>query len=115
LLHPYFDEVASDVLALMKGGLKDLDKAYTKAVRMNDDVWQKSQAATVAAQKAATDAQRKADIDKAKRAGVTSETTTAVNGSAKPKSLQDHSRKPSTAGATNPTRVSFECPAPIVP
>jgi hypothetical protein len=93
LLHPYFDEVASDVLALMKGGLKDLDKAYTKAVRMNDDVWQKSQAATVAAQKAATDAQRKADIDKAKRAGVTSETTTAVNGSAKPKSLQESLEK----------------------
>lgn len=89
LLHPYFNDVAEDVLALMKGGLKDLDKAYAKAVRMNDDVWQKSQAATEAAKKAAADAQRKADIDKAKRAGVTSETTTAVNGSAKPKSLQD--------------------------
>jgi hypothetical protein len=89
LLHPYFDEVAEDVLALMKGGLRDLDKAYAKAVRMNDGVWQKSQAAAQTQAKADADAKRKAEIDKAKRAGVTSETTTAVNGSAKPKSLQD--------------------------
>lgn len=93
LLHPHFDEVAEDVLALMRGGLKDLDKAYTKAVRMNDAVWQKSQAASQAQAKAAADAQRKAEIDKAKRAGVTSETTTAVNGSAKPKSLQESLEK----------------------
>lgn len=88
LLHPYFDEVAEDVLALMKGGLKDLDKAYAKAVRMNDSVWQKSQADAQAKAKADADAKRKAEIDKAKRAGVTSQTTTA-NGTTKPKSLQD--------------------------
>lgn len=92
LLHPYFDEVAEDVLALMKGGLRDLDKAYVKAIRMNDGVWQKSQAASQAQAKAAADAQRKADIDKAKRAGVTSETTTA-NGTTKPKSLQESLEK----------------------
>lgn len=88
LLHPYFDEVSNDVLALMKGGLRDLDKAYAKAVRMNDQVWEKSQATAKQQQQAAADAQRKAEIDKAKRAGVTSETKTA-NGSTKPKSLQD--------------------------
>lgn len=93
LQHPYFDEVAQDVLALMKGGLKDLSQAYAKAVRMNDGVWQKSQASAETQRKAAADAQRKADIDKAKRAGVTSETTTAVNGSAKPKSLQESLEK----------------------
>jgi len=92
LLHPYFDEVAGDVLALMKGGLKDLDQAYTKAVRMNDGVWAKSQATSQAQAKAAADAQRKAEIDKAKRAGVTSETTTA-NGATKSKSLQESLEK----------------------
>jgi hypothetical protein len=92
LAHPYFDEVQEDVLAILKAqpqGQKDLEVAYKKAVRMNDGVWQKSQAAAEAATKASADAKRKADIDKAKRAGVTSETTTTVNGSAKPKSLQD--------------------------
>lgn len=91
LLHPYFDEVQEDLLAILKAqpqGQKDLEVAYKKAVRMNDGVWQKSQASAETQRKAAADAQRKADIDKAKRAGVTSETTTA-NGATKPKSLQD--------------------------
>lgn len=87
-LHPYFDEVAEDVLALMKGGLKDLDKAYAKAVRMNDAVWEKSQAAAAQAKRQQADAQRQADVDKAKRAGVTS-SGSAANGTAKPKSLQE--------------------------
>jgi hypothetical protein len=88
-LHPHFDEVAADVLTLMKAGLKDLGAAYNKAVRMNDEVWTKVQAEQKASEKRATDTKRLEDINKAKRAGVTSESREAKNGSASPSTLRD--------------------------
>lgn len=88
LLHPHFDEVAQDILALMKNGTKDLDAAYNKAVRMNDEVWTKVQAEKAAADKKAADIARLNEINKAKRAGVTSETREAKTGSASPSTLR---------------------------
>lgn len=88
LLHPHFDEVAADVLTLMKAGTKDLGQAYTKAVRMNDEVWTKVQAEKAAADKKAADIARLNEINKAKRAGVTSETREAKDKSASPSTLR---------------------------
>lgn len=87
-LHPHFDEVANDILTLMKSGTKDLDAAYNKAIRMNDEVWTKVQAEKAAADKKAADIARLNDINKAKRAGVTSESREAKNGSASPSTLR---------------------------
>lgn len=87
-LHPHFDEVAEDIHRLMLAGVKDLEAAYTKAVRMNDGVFEKAQAAQTAAKAAQAEAERKAQIDKAKRAGVTSKTTEA-NGSSRPVTLTE--------------------------
>jgi hypothetical protein len=89
LLHPHFDEVASDILALMKNGTKDLTVAYNKAVRMNDEVWAKVQAEQKAAEKRAADIARLNEINKAKRAGVTSESREAKDKSASPSTLRD--------------------------
>lgn len=88
-LHPHFDEVAQDVLILMKAGEKDLNVAYSKAVRMNDGVWTKVQAEKQAADKKAADIARLNDINKAKRAGAASEVREVKNGSAKPSNLKE--------------------------
>lgn len=77
--HPYFDEVANDVLLLMKAGEKDLERAYTKACRMNDKVAEKVTADRTASESARALAQRKAEIQKAKTAGKTS-AASEVNG-----------------------------------
>lgn len=88
LLHPHFNEVAEDIHRIMQTGLKDLDKAYHKAVRMNDAIYEKVQAEKATAKAAADDAARKAQIDKAKRAGVTSQTSQA-NGSSRDVTLTE--------------------------
>lgn len=91
LLHPYFDEVAEDVLALIRAqpqGRKDIDLAYKKAVRMNDAVWEKEQTRMGTVKAAATQDAKKAEIDKAKRAGVTSKSKEA-NGTTRPSTLRD--------------------------
>lgn len=85
-LRPYFDEVAEDLLRLIKAGEKNLETAYTKAVRMNDGVWEKQQAAATLAKSQSADQQRMQDISKAKRAAVGSEGP-GTAGSVKPKSL----------------------------
>jgi hypothetical protein len=42
--YPHFDMVREDMAQLLERGLaQDLDSAYKKAVRMNDDVWAKEQ------------------------------------------------------------------------
>lgn len=88
-LRPYFDDVAEDVLALMKSGVKDLDQAYTKAVRMNDQIWEKEQQRKAAATQVAAKAKQQAEIDKAKRAGTTASAREAGNGSARPSTLKE--------------------------
>lgn len=88
-LHPYFDEVASDVLALMKSGIRDLDTAYTKAVRMNDEVFAKVQAGKAVQSETDKRRQQQAEIDKAKRAGVTSVAREAANGATRPSTLKE--------------------------
>jgi hypothetical protein len=41
---PHFDEVREDMAQLLENGIaKDLETAYTKAIRLNEDVWQKEQ------------------------------------------------------------------------
>lgn len=89
LLHPFFDEVAEDVLAVMKTGVRDIDAAYAKAVRMNDAVFEKVQAQKAVSTQAAAKAKQQAEIDKAKRAGVTSQAREATNGATRPSTLKD--------------------------
>lgn len=88
-LHPYFDECSDDILRLMKAtpGM-DLETAYNKAIRMNDEVWEKLQADKTLATSKNRDRQRIAEVDKAKRAAIGHESS-SVTGSAKPKSLAE--------------------------
>lgn len=88
-LRPYFDEVAQDMLALMRAqnGLT-LDQAYTKAVRMNDQVWEKSQAASKAAADKQAENDRLNALNKAKKAAVTG-TQGTVQGTTRELSLED--------------------------
>lgn len=88
LIHPHFDAVAEDIHRIMQTGLRDLDQAYQKAVRMNDEIFAKVQADQAAAKTATAEAERKAQVDKAKRAGVTS-TTSNANGSSRPVTLTE--------------------------
>jgi hypothetical protein len=69
-LHPYFDEVAQDIVKLMRAGEKDLDAAYKKALRMNDEVFEKVQGEKLAANKANEDKMAAARLAKAKKAAV---------------------------------------------
>jgi LysM repeat protein len=86
-LHPFFDEVAEDVVKLLRSGERDLQTAYNKAVRMNDQVFEKSQAVKLQDDQAKKDAEAKAKVDKAKRAAVG--TSSEASGSTKPKSLRE--------------------------
>lgn len=88
LLHPFFDDVAEDILKLQKAGERDLDQAYKKAIRMNDEVFAKVDAQRKLGETQKADTERKAKIDKAKRAAIGGETA-GGNGATKPKSLRD--------------------------
>lgn len=90
--HPFFDEVSSDILALMKAtpGM-DLQVAYNKALRMNDEVWEKVQAQKSLSTQAAKDRERKATVDKARRAAVGNEAG-STTGTAKAKTLEQELR-----------------------
>ena len=70
-LRPFFDDVSGDIAALMKAqpGL-NLEQAYTKAVRMNDQVWEKHQAEKTLADKAKADAEKMEQVRKAKKAAI---------------------------------------------
>jgi hypothetical protein len=91
--HPYFDEVSEDILRLMRAtpGL-DLEVAYNKALRMNDEVWEKLQAERALNAQSAKDRERKQTIDKARRAAAGNETGQAT-GTTRPKTLEQDLRE----------------------
>jgi len=69
--HPFFDDVTDDIMILMKASPgMPLDVAYQKALRMNETVWEKAQAAKVAQTAKQADAERMAAVEKAKKAAV---------------------------------------------
>lgn len=86
-LRPYFDEVANDVIRLIRAGERDLDAAYTKALRMNDAVWTKVQAEQAKTKQASEEQERIKRVDAAKRAAAG--TSGEGAGTTKPKSLRE--------------------------
>lgn len=87
-LHPHFDDVAAEIVALMKAGERDLETAYKKAVRMNDEIWQKVQSEQLLQTQQKQQAEQKQRLDRAKRASVGTEGQN-VQGSAPKKTLRD--------------------------
>ena len=81
---PFFEEVRDTMAGLLQAGVvKDLQAAYEKAVRLNDDVWQKQQAE----EHAKAEAERRAAIAQKKAVAVSpkssSPTGAMVNGGGK--------------------------------
>lgn len=73
-VRPYFDDVAEEmkvVLAMQRynGDVFDLNAAYNKAIRMNEQVWLKIQEAQAESSKKEREAARLKEIEDAKRAG----------------------------------------------
>lgn len=73
-LYPHFDEVLNELIVnvqyqMQSGQPVDVHAAYTRAVRMNDSVWLKEQAARSEASKKEAEARRRREIEDAKRAG----------------------------------------------
>ena len=73
-LRPYFDEVLLDIQIVVQrqianGQSPDLNSAYETAIRMNDAVWQRVQAAKTAAATKASAEKRAKEALEAKRAG----------------------------------------------
>jgi hypothetical protein len=63
--HPHFDALIPQMQQLLQAGLAtDLDSAYSKALRLNDELFTKSQAT----QREAAEKQRRIDADKAAKA-----------------------------------------------
>lgn len=63
--HPYVEQLGPQMQQLLQAGLAtDLDSAYSKALRLNDELFTKSQAT----QREATEKQRRIDADKAAKA-----------------------------------------------
>jgi hypothetical protein len=78
--HPYVDQLGPQMQQLLQAGLAtDLDSAYSKALRLNDELFTKSQAT----QREATEKQRRIDADKAAKAAKANavSTRTATPGS----------------------------------
>jgi predicted metal-dependent TIM-barrel fold hydrolase len=73
--HPHFEAVREQMAQLLENGLaNDLETAYAKAVRLNDEVWQSEQNRLLQnATKQATQAQR---VAKAKAAAVSPKSVT---------------------------------------
>jgi hypothetical protein len=86
-LRPHFDEVASDVIQLIRAGERDLEVAYNKACRMNEKVWEKIQAEQAAATAKQQEDERKKRVDTARRAAVG--TSGESTGTTQPKSLRE--------------------------
>lgn len=82
--HPHFDTVKQTMDGLLRSKLApDLETAYSKALRMHDDIWEAEQKSKQdAAQKAHQEAQAK-QVAKAKAAAVSTRTTTPGAESAK--------------------------------
>jgi hypothetical protein len=75
--HPYVDQLGPQMQQLLQAGMAtDLDSAYSKALRLNDELFQKSQAT----QREAAEKQRRIEADKAAKAAkanaVSTRTTT---------------------------------------
>jgi hypothetical protein len=63
--HPYVDQLGPQMQQLLQAGLAtDLDSAYSTALRLNDELFQKSQAT----QREAAEKQRRIEADKAAKA-----------------------------------------------
>ncbi len=68
LKYPHFDAVKEEMARLnMATGESNLEKLYNKAIRLNDDLYQKQLDAELAKKQA--EAQKQADLAKAKKAG----------------------------------------------
>jgi hypothetical protein len=76
--YPHYQQVRGTMAQLLESGLaQDLDTAYTKAVRMVDDVWQQEQERQAQAQAAAQQqASKAAAVAKAKATAVSPRSTT---------------------------------------
>lgn len=89
--------ITSGAVPLLSNGELDLDTAYNKAIRSNDEIWeavQQEKSEAAAAEKAKADAKKKADALKARNAGSSlrpAAPSAALNGSrsstAKPKNV----------------------------
>lgn len=97
-LRPYFNDLKADILTLVKAGVTDLEQAYNKALRMNDDVYARHQAESSAAKQKEADAKRQADIDRARRAAAGNESR--ATGSTGDKSLDAELREAFAAWGT---------------
>ena len=90
--YPHFETVRQDMDGLLRAGLaKDLESAYTKALRMHDDIWEAEQKAkTEAAQKAQQEALTK-QVVKAKSSAVSVKSATPASQTpAKGKGIRAH-------------------------
>lgn len=73
-LRPYFNELMSEIgmniqFQRQNGQAPNLQAAYDKATRMNDEVWQRIQSEKAEAQRKAAEAKRAQEVAEAKRAG----------------------------------------------
>jgi len=76
---PHFDEVREDMAQLLENGIaKDLETAYTKAIRLNEDVWQKEQERLVKSATGQREKQMQVSKAKAKAVSPRSVTPTSV-------------------------------------
>jgi hypothetical protein len=94
-LYPHFDEVLDEIVTVVqhqvdRGQQVDVKAAYDRAVRMNDAVWLKEQAARSEASKKDAQAQRLREIEEAKRATRTVSGSGAGTRTAVPENLEDH-------------------------
>ncbi len=75
--YPHFESVRGDMAQLLESGIaKNLDNAYEKAVRMNDDVWSAEQERQAQAQAVRQAADKAAAVSKAKTNNVSPKSTT---------------------------------------
>ena len=92
LLHPHYEDLKPAMIGLLQSGLaSDLESAYAKALRMDDNLWaqhQQSQTAAAAAEKAAQ-AQAAAARAKAKSVSVTDSTRSANMNTDSSKGIRD--------------------------
>ena len=76
---PHFDEVREDMAQLLENGIaKDLETAYVKAVRLNEDVWQKEQERLVKTATGQREKQQQVQKAKAKAVSPRSVTPTTM-------------------------------------
>ena len=88
LKHPHFEAVRERMGRLVNAGeTTDLEVAYEKAVRMDDDLYKKSIAAERKAVATQEDSRRKAAVDKAKKAAPGRTSGTPPSGSVKESDL----------------------------